>query len=118
MGQLREMRSAFDLTTRRLNGYAVDMGFESETERLQMIVDAPESKTEAIDLWLATDGTKKGLLAILMERRASWQTHSTAKPCKACRVLVKGSEQTAMKYHCVRCSHFHTGDVCPEVEEA
>jgi cytidine deaminase len=104
-----------NFTTMRLNGYAVEMGFESESERLQMIVDAPASKTEAISAWLDTDGSKQGLIVILADKRP-WQLHTHTLPCPACRLFVKGNERTADQYFHEQCSHFHVG-ACPEIEE-
>jgi cytidine deaminase len=104
-----------DLTTMRLNGYAIDMGFESESERLQMIVDAPASKTDAISAWLETDGSKQGLVVILADKRP-WQLHTHTLPCPACRLFVKGRKATADRYFHEQCSHFHVG-ACPEIEE-
>ena len=53
----------------KLNNYAIDNGFENETQRLQMILDAMEKDEAAVEMWLDEDGTKDGLKRILELRR-------------------------------------------------
>ena len=53
----------------RLNGYATDMGFESERERLAMILTAMQKNEQAVEDWLDTDGTCDGLVKILEAKR-------------------------------------------------
>lgn len=51
-----------------------------------------------------------------------WDHHSTAKPCLACRSLVKGSELHAKELWCDPlkdgCGHFHISGPCPEIHNA
>jgi hypothetical protein len=56
-------------TATRLSGYAIDKGFESETERLEMILNVPGWGQEALEKWLDEDGTRAGLEAILATKR-------------------------------------------------
>jgi hypothetical protein len=53
----------------RLNNYAEDLGFENETERLHMILDAMDKDMEAVDTWMDEDGSKAGLTAIIERKR-------------------------------------------------
>lgn len=47
-----------------------------------------------------------------------WEIHGEAKPCPACRYLVKGNEVHAQRLYCDPeangCGHFHRGP-CPEI---
>jgi hypothetical protein len=53
----------------RLSNYAQEMGFESETQRLEMILDAMDRDMDAVDHWLHFDGRIEGLKAILGRKR-------------------------------------------------
>lgn len=49
--------------------YAIDNGFESETERLEMILSVPAYKHDMLWDWMNCDGTKAGLVALLEAKR-------------------------------------------------
>jgi hypothetical protein len=53
----------------RLSNYAIDCGFENETERLNMILDAMDKDMAAVDTWMDEDGSKAGLVAIIERKR-------------------------------------------------
>jgi hypothetical protein len=53
-----------------LNHYSVEMGFESDRDRVEMILSVPQWHEDALWRWLDEDGTKAGLLAILSQKRA------------------------------------------------
>jgi hypothetical protein len=52
-----------------LNGYAQEMGFESERERIEMFLSVPQWHEDALWTWLDEDGTKAGLEKILNTKR-------------------------------------------------
>ena len=52
-----------------LNGYAQEMGFESERERIEMFLSVPQWHEDALWTWLDEDGTKQGLEKILATKR-------------------------------------------------
>jgi hypothetical protein len=96
-----------------LNSYAIDMGFESEIERLRLIMGVPQYKAVELETWMDQDGTKQGLLRIIEAKRPRYP-HTEAKPCVGCRVHTKGNEKHAV--NCRACGHWHTGE-CPEIEQ-
>ena len=53
-----------------LNGYAQEMGFESERERIEMFLSVPQWHEDALWRWLDEDGTKAGLEKILNTKRS------------------------------------------------
>jgi hypothetical protein len=53
-----------------LNHYSVEMGFESDRDRVEMILSVPQWHEDALWTWLDTDGTKQGLLKILDTKRS------------------------------------------------
>jgi hypothetical protein len=52
-----------------LNAYSIEMGFESDRDRVEMILSVPQWHEDALWRWLDEDGTKQGLLAILATKR-------------------------------------------------
>jgi hypothetical protein len=65
-----------DLTVVRLNCYAVDNGFESERERLELYLAAEDKNPNAAWQWLETGGDKQSLLAILNTKKRVRATES------------------------------------------
>jgi hypothetical protein len=53
-----------------LNHYAIDNGFESDRDRVEMILSVPQWHEDALWKWLDEDGTKEGLLKILATKRS------------------------------------------------
>jgi hypothetical protein len=58
-----------DFTIMKLNGYAQSCGFDSEQERLDMILGAPAYLEDAVWQWMNEDNTKAGLIKILATKR-------------------------------------------------
>jgi hypothetical protein len=55
--------------------YVSDMGFDSPLQRFELILTAAEKDPGAVDRWLAEDGSKAGLQAIIQRKRPVRQTH-------------------------------------------
>jgi hypothetical protein len=56
-------------TVAPLNNYAVEMGFASHMERLEMIYSVPKYLQDELERWMNEDGHKPGLEKILATRR-------------------------------------------------
>jgi hypothetical protein len=57
------------LLTRALSNYAIDKGFASERERLELILTVPSWGQEALEVWMNLDGSKDGLVRLLAAKR-------------------------------------------------
>ena len=66
-------RALIDLRS-STDSFAHEMGFESERERLEMILSVPAWHEDALWTWLDADGTKDGLLKILATKRTVRRT--------------------------------------------